>query len=518
MNFRSLVQTFFETLNLARLFIRVSIDNNRGKLNISDNIAITNFFRNRYQKDTLDYRTLSIYSMQLMNVAESFSMSGNYSEADKYFRESLNIWEDWREIFGDSTEYKFCLFGFAVMQIQLHGDINYLTDPLFQDLLEKIPCNEAANYPWAKYRAKYANFLLEIIRQYHKKEIQDKFEIIQEHIFAIIEHPRNRSNPLFSIIIVDCLDIFPSELSTLQKLGIIEEILTLYEKKGMRNHPNFAYLVMKLCRVLITLGNYQKAEQYLEYVVIYRKGEGFLGAVYTSLQVLLALVYIHRSRHVDALPLISEILARKLEITGQIFSLSSESRRSDFGQEVRKDLHLFLSLAMRMHSEDSLVLGEILNSILYFKGLELETGALQRSITLQGRYPELIPIIDEIATLRETILEAMLNNREVEQAWVTQKEFLEAELARQIPEVNLEKQIKEVNSRLLSEKLEGKVLIEFFRVDVSNFQLVDFGYDYQNIGIDSCCYIACVLLPASIAESIRVIDLGEAGIIGLFWI
>ena len=88
-----------------------------------------------------------------------------------------------------------------------------------------------------------------------------------------------------------------------------------------------------------------------------------------------------------------------------------------------------------------------------------------------------------------------------------QRERLEAELARQIPEMNLEQKLRAADRRAVALNLpEGVALVEFVRFPVFDFQAVPARGEPQ---WKPARYVAFVL-PGGAPDDVQMIDLGEA--------
>ena len=101
--------------------------------------------------------------------------------------------------------------------------------------------------------------------------------------------------------------------------------------------------------------------------------------------------------------------------------------------------------------------------------------------------------------------------------WTGQKEKLEAELARQIPEMNLEQRLRQSDRRAVALGLpEGVALVEFVRSEVFDFKAVArqiSDTEWQSPQqLQPARYLAFVL-PAGEPDNVQMIDLGPADII-----
>ena len=204
---------------------------------------------------------------------------------------------------------------------------------------------------------------------------------------------------------------------------------------------------------------------------------------------------------------------------GQIFSIGSERQRMAYLKTLRGNFDIFLSLILQHFSLSSEAVQVTLDLILRRKMIATEVLAAQSSALLSGRYPVLASRLHELTLLRAQIAQKTLvlpgpEGPEAHQRSLaeldTQKEQLEAELARQIPEMNLEQKLRLANRQAVASTLsEGAALVEFVRMEVYNFQAV--AAQGQLRWLPSH-YIAFVL-RAGEPDTVRMIDLGEADLI-----
>jgi len=154
--------------------------------------------------------------------------------------------------------------------------------------------------------------------------------------------------------------------------------------------------------------------------------------------------------------------------------------------------------------------------VLRRKAIAAEALAAQRDAVLGGKYSALAPKLHELSTLRMQIARKTLagpgpdgleSHLQRLAGLNAQKERLEADLARQIDEMNLEQKLKAADRRAVALNLpEGVALVEFVRLPVFDFQAVPArGESYWK----PARYVAFIL-PASEPDNVRMIDLGEA--------
>ena len=220
--------------------------------------------------------------------------------------------------------------------------------------------------------------------------------------------------------------------------------------------------------------------------------------------------------YLGGLSLLRQAAAIDDRMIGQVFSIGSESQRTAFLEMIQTRIEGFLSLIWRHLGEPPDAVRAALDLVLRRKAIGAEALAAQRDAVLGGRYPALEPQLREWSTLRGQIAQKTLAgpgpeglpaHRQLLAQWNQQKERLEAELARHIPEMNLEQKLRAADRRAVALALPaGVALIEFIRFDVFDFQAVP--------ARDELCwqparYLAFVL-PAGEPDHVQMIDLGEA--------
>ena len=201
---------------------------------------------------------------------------------------------------------------------------------------------------------------------------------------------------------------------------------------------------------------------------------------------------------------------------GQVFSIGSESQRTAFLEMIQTRIEVYLSLIWRHLGEAPDAVRAALDLVLRRKAIGAEALAAQRDAVLGGRYPAFKPQLREWSTLRGQIArktlagpgpEGLPAHRQLLAQWNQQKERLEAELARRIPEMNLEQKLRAADRRAVALALPaGVVLIEFVRFDVFDFQAVPARGEPR---WQPARYLAFVL-PAGEPDHVQMIDLGEA--------
>jgi CHAT domain-containing protein len=231
----------------------------------------------------------------------------------------------------------------------------------------------------------------------------------------------------------------------------------------------------------------------------------------------LAAILTASDRAAEALPLLQQVAAIDDRMIGQVLSIGSERQRIAFLQTLRGRFYVTLSLVLEHLGESPAAVRSAFDLVLRRKAIAAEATATQRDAVLGGKYPSLRPRLQELVALRMQVARATLAgpgpegpkaHRRRLAEWSAQKERLESELARQVPEMNLERTLRAADHRAVALALpEGVALAEFVRFPIADFHAVaargEKSWQPER-------YMAFVL-RAGDPDDVRMIDLGEAG-------
>lgn len=230
----------------------------------------------------------------------------------------------------------------------------------------------------------------------------------------------------------------------------------------------------------------------------------------------LAAMYAATDHEREAYELMQRAQAIDDHMIGQVFSIGSETQRMAYLKIVQGNEEAYLSLILQYFSTSSSAVQTALDLVLRRKAIGAEAFAAQRDAVLGGKYPELRNQLKKLSSLRMQIAQKTLAGPGPEgiQAhlgilgqWNAQKENLEAELSRQIPEMNLEQQIRAADRRAVSSSMSSRsALIEFVRFDAFNFKAVP----ARNESLWKPAHYLAFTMPAGEPDNIQMIDLGEA--------
>ena len=218
----------------------------------------------------------------------------------------------------------------------------------------------------------------------------------------------------------------------------------------------------------------------------------------------------------EALMLMERAAAIYDRMIGQLLAIGSDRHRIAFLNTVLADLYVFLSLVQQHLGDSPTAVRTALDLVLRRKAIAAEAMAVQRDAVLGGKYADLEPKLRELSALRMQIArktlagpgpEGLESHLRLLGEQNAQKERLEAELARQIPEMSLEQKLRAADRRAVALNLpDGVTLVEYVWYSSFDFQAVPARGEAQ---VKPARYVAFVL-PPSAPDDVQVIHLGEA--------
>lgn len=281
-------------------------------------------------------------------------------------------------------------------------------------------------------------------------------------------------------------------------------------------HPTVATYVNNLAELYTSMGRYDDAEPLLREVVTARRAA--LGDRHPAVArglVNHALLLGATGRERGALSLLSEATSVDDAMIADVFGGSAEAHRMAYLVTLLATYATFLSVVLRVFSDDEGAVRAALDLVLRRKGIGAEALALQRDTALGSRREDLAPMLSALRSLRERIARDVTAAERDEDAgladriaaWEAERDTLEAELARQLPELRLDQRLRSATSTSVAAALpEGSALVEIVHLDVFDFAAV------PSRGGEPWCparYVAFVLHAGSYAAPIMV-DLGDA--------
>ncbi len=283
-------------------------------------------------------------------------------------------------------------------------------------------------------------------------------------------------------------------------------------------HADVAASLNNLALVHEAMGNDEQAEDfYLQASTIWNKAVGGQHPDIATHQYNLAVFYLARGRIMEAWTLIKQATEIDDLFIGQIFSISSENQRMAYLSMLQNHYNVLLSFVYQYHSLIPSLIPWGFDVIQHRKTIRAEVLAVQRDVLLGGHYPTLVPKLQELNRLHTQIAQKVLAGpgpegleayRQFLEEQTAQKDRLEAELARQIPEMNLMSQLQQVDRQSLCQILPaGSALVEFAQFYQFAFQTFSGPHTLQD---QTAHYVAFVLLSGE-PDTVQLIDIGSAG-------
>lgn len=333
-------------------------------------------------------------------------------------------------------------------------------------------------------------------------EIRGK-ELVEEHpdVAQIIDN---------MLPIISFLNLEAAEQGLRQVLEIRRHIFG-------EHHPETAFSLNNLASHYQMNGEYEMAEPlFLQALESRRSSVGIEHTDYTQILSNLATLYAALERVEEAQQGIEESIIIQDRLMGKIFAIGTEVQRMNYLGALQENFHIYLSLVLQHLTNQPSAIRSAFDLVLRRKALGAEALAVQRDAVFSGRYPHLRAKLQELTTVRKQIAQKSLNGRGVDSIdvhqrllaeWEVHKGQLEAELARQIPEMNMEQKLRATDLGMIANLLPpNTVLIEFVRFDEIDFQARLFKKESP---IKPARYLAFVL-PAGEPENLQMLDLGEA--------
>jgi CHAT domain-containing protein/tetratricopeptide (TPR) repeat protein len=440
----------------------------------------------------------------LGNLATLRKQMGNYAEADALYRQALAIR---RDALGEST-------------------------PAYADGLNNLATFLVELYDWTGAER--------LLRQAQ----------------AIYQAALGEEHPSCARVLLNLAGVADRTSTPAEAEQLAQRALRIFRESFGESHPDFATGLACLARLYARSGRYAEAEPlYRQALAIRRAVLGERHPIYALTLNNLALLYQHtgstaaeplqrqageilRAAHGENHPdhaviernlgvlaaragRVREGLARLRHAAdiddrtiGLAFSIGSEGQRLAYLTGVQDRWHASLALVAALGAADPEAVCWGFDLVLRRKALAAEALAVQREAVLGGRHPELRGRFQELAALRRRVAHMALagptgenasTHEQVLAGWNAERERLEAELARLVPELNLEQRLRGADRHAVARALpEGSALVEI--VCISELDLGP-GPHRPEVEKKPARYLAFVL-PAGEPAGVRLVDLG----------
>ena len=447
------------------------------------------------------------YAQSLNNLAGLYQSTGNYAAAEPLFRQASDIY--CAALGADHPDHARSLNNLVGLY-QSTG--NYAAaEPLLRQALEIRRTALGADHP------DYAASLNNLAGLYQLMGNYAAAEPLFRQASDICRTALGADHPDYAASLNNLAEIYRAAGNYAAAESLLRQALEIRRTALGADHPDYAASLSGVAMLYHATGNYAAAEPLLRQALeIRRTALGADHPGYAQSLNNLAGLYVATARTSAALSLMRQAAAIDDRMIGQVFSIGSEGQRAAFLKMIQTRIEGYLSLIWRHLGEEPDAVRAALDLVLRRKAIGAEALAAQRDAVLSGKYPALEPQLREWSTLRGQIAQKTLAgpgpeglpaHRQLLTQWDQQKERLEAELARRIPEMNLEQKLRAADRRAVALALPaGVVLIEFARFDVFNFQAVPARGESH---WQPPRYLAFVL-PAGEPDHVQMIDLGEA--------
>lgn len=302
--------------------------------------------------------------------------------------------------------------------------------------------------------------------------------------------------------------------------SILRQAIKGIEKNFGKNHILYARTISNLGAVYYSQGDFIAAEPLAkESKIVTGESLGKNHPEYAQVLRNLAGIYIMADKKEDALLLFKEAITIEDKVISTILPICSENQRLTFISSIRYQFDVYISFILQYFAHDSDRVKDSFDFVLRRKAITGEVFMAQKDASLIGKFPEYKNAVDEINELRRTISNLTLsgpNEEGIEKhkeklvKLYRQKDGLEADLAKKIPEFNLEQQLKNVTRDIISKKIPpDSVLIEFVRYTKFNFAAIDAKHESRIYEDRYCAF----LMKCQDPDAIQIVDLGDATII-----
>jgi len=450
-------------------------------------------------------------AMTLNSLGVLYRELGEYEQAEALCRQALHIQ---RTILGEQhPEVATSFNNLAVLSREL-GDTQQ-AEEYYQEALRIEQAIFGQQHPGV------ATTLNNLAHLHTDLGAYEQAEVLYLQVLALRKSVLGEQHPEVASTLNNLAMLYFATEKYEQAIDLCQQALELQRTTMGEQHPDMAATLGNLAVLSYTLGAYQEAEDACRQAVAMQRslsGEQHpdVAGWLNNLAVLCAAT----GRATEALELMQQVRAIDHHLVDQIFSISSERQRLAFLGTLQGDLDALLSLAIRSFSGVQEVEQMIVNEILRRKALTMEVLVAQQEVILAGRYPALRAQFEALGTLRRQISAKELAGPGIEEyeeyqrllhQWRKRRERLEADLARQIPEMRISSTLQQVTFQEVARELPvGSALIEFIRMPVFDFQAIP---AQGKSPWQPAQYLACILL-ADEPDRVQLSQLGSADTIG----
>ncbi len=448
-----------------------------------------------------------MYGQSLYNLANLYTTMGNYAAAELLYRQASDTI---RAALGkDHPTYALSLTGLAGLYEEMG---NYAkAEPLYRQASDTTRAALGKDHP------NYAEILSGLAALYYGQNNYAATEPLLLEASDIRRVALGEDHHDYALSL-DNLALLYTAMGNYAKAGpLYRQACDILRTALGEHHHDFAQSLNNLAMLYHATGDHAKAEAlYRQACDILRAALGEQHPTYSASLNNLAILYTAINRADEALSLVQQAAAIEDKLRTQVFTIGSEQARMAYLQKLQMDFHMRLSLILQETPRAPTTAQTGLDMVLRRKAIGAEALAAQRDAILGGHYPSLVPKLQELNRLSAQIAQQTLAGpgaddpgayRERLATWIAQHDQLEAELARQIPEMSLERQLRDADRHAVAQALPpDSVLIEFIRCEAYDF----FAVLGRGESAWKPAHYLAFILRAGAPDTVTLIDLGTA--------
>ncbi|CAD5950801.1 Kinesin light chain [Planktothrix rubescens] len=437
------------------------------------------------------------------NLAVLYESQGRYSEAEPLYLEAVAIIR--QSLPPNHPDLAGHLNNLAVLY-ESQGRYSE-AEPLY---LEAVAIDRQALSPNHPRLATHLNNLANL---YRSQERYSEAEPLLLEAVAIDRQALSPNHPHLAMHLNSLAELYKAQGRYSEAEPLYLEAVAIDRQALPPNHPHLATLLNNLAALCTGQGRYSEAEPlYLEALAIVRQALSPNHPDLATHLSNLATFLVATERPGGAFLLMQEALKIEDYNIRQRFGSGSERDRLNYLKAIRHNFEAFLSLVCQYFPQQPQAVQAAFDLVLRRKCLTASAQAAQNLALASGRYPHLLPQVQELRKITDKIisltisLASQFEQRDdiLEQIGTLQKQADEINrlLAREIPEVQLQNALPDRQAVALELPL-GSTLLEFV-----HFRVYDFTAPEQEHW-KPARYLAFIL-PAQQPDQVAMVDLGDA--------
>jgi CHAT domain-containing protein/tetratricopeptide (TPR) repeat protein len=456
----------------------------------------------------------------------SLDRQGNFEEAIKYALISVNLT---LQFFGEQhTEFASRLNNLA---LYYQSKENYAAaEPLFKKAVEVYRLTLGEQHPF------FATSLNNLAVLYWSMGNSDLAEPLYKEALEIWRNA-GAAHHDFAVGLSNLGSLYIRMNKEEEAEMLLRQALAIVRETDSETRPHLVSVLIDLANWHKEIGNHAMAD-FLQNQGSFESGVARAKAFLVQAILQQPLLNEESENDTDDLSKLEGFARSEIGSIGEAFALFSERNRIKLLEDSGL-IHQFLSYVLKHPSQ--VAIASAFDYVLRRKALLYEALATQRDAVFGGKYPHLQPQLRQIALLRSQKARETLDGTNIEGLSIVfptcpihgrgqetpdsvsieqldqhqkflvelthQIDQLEAELARQIPEMNFEQRLREIDRQVIAMAIpEGAALIEFMKYHRFDFKAVPESEEHRY----KEPHYAAFVLAGREPDNVEMIDLGEA--------